>query len=82
MFEGRAFRELKQWAESDPKTVKKIFRLIDEISRDPFHGLGFPEPLKHELAGFWSRQINQMDRLVYEVRSDIIRIASCKTHYE
>jgi Txe/YoeB family toxin of toxin-antitoxin system len=52
VFEGRAFRELRQWAETDPKTVKKIFRLIDDIDRDPFHGLGFPEPLKHELAGF------------------------------
>ena len=82
IFERRAFHELKQWAETDPKTVKKIFRLIDDIDSDPFHGLGSPEPLKHELAGFWSRQINEKDRLVYEVHSGIIRVASCKTHYD
>ncbi|HET6402463.1 MAG TPA: Txe/YoeB family addiction module toxin [Candidatus Kapabacteria bacterium] len=81
IFEGRAFRELREWAETDPKTVKKIFRLIDDIDRDPFHGLGFPEPLKHELAGFWSRQINEKDRLVYGVHSGVIQVASCKTHY-
>ncbi|MFI5201215.1 MAG: Txe/YoeB family addiction module toxin [Candidatus Kapaibacterium sp.] len=82
LFEGRAFRELRQWAETDPKTIKKIFRLIDDIDRDPFHGLGWPEPLKHELGGFWSRQINEKDRLVYEVRDNVIRVASCKTHYD
>ena len=81
LFEVRAFHELRQWAETDPKTVKKIFRLIDDIDRDPFHGLGWPEPLKYELSGFWSRQINAKDRLVYEVRDDVIRIGSCKTHY-
>jgi toxin YoeB len=82
LFEARAFRELRDWAETDPKTVKKIFRLIDDIDRDPFHGLGWPEPLKYELSGFWSRQINMKDRLVYEVRDNVTRIASCKTHYD
>ena len=73
LFEDRAFHELRQWAETDSKTVKKIFRLIDDIDRDPYNGLGKPEPLKYELSGFWSRQINE---------ENIIRIASCKTHYK
>ena len=56
-------------------------RLIRETLRNPFTGLGKPEPLKHELAGCWSRRIDQEHRLVYQVRPDKIRILACRYHY-
>jgi len=56
-------------------------RLVREIQRDPYSGLGKPEPLKHELSGCWSRHINQEHRLVYQVHEDKIRILACRFHY-
>ncbi|MBI4904620.1 MAG: Txe/YoeB family addiction module toxin [Acidobacteria bacterium] len=56
-------------------------RIIREIQRDPFQGIGKPEPLKHELTGCWSRRLNQEHRIVYEVMPDRIRIVSCRFHY-
>jgi toxin YoeB len=67
----------------DPKTFRKITQLIQDIDRSPFGGIGKPEPLKHELAGFWSRRINSRDRLIYQisVQNEIV-IAACKGHYD
>jgi toxin YoeB len=56
-------------------------KLVREIQRDPFSGLGKPEALKHELSGCWSRRINQEHRLVYQVQEDKIRILACRFHY-
>ncbi|MGE3799773.1 MAG: Txe/YoeB family addiction module toxin [Candidatus Kapaibacterium sp.] len=67
--------------EHDRKTAKRIVQLIRDIQRDPFHGLGKPEPLKHELQGCWSRRITETHRLVYEVRENNIRILACRYHY-
>ncbi|WP_093319693.1 Txe/YoeB family addiction module toxin [Thorsellia anophelis] len=64
------------------KTNKKINDLIKEISRTPFEGTGKPEPLKHNLAGFWSRKINEEHRIIYEISDTAILIASCRYHYE
>jgi len=69
------------WQRLDKKILKKINALIKEIKRDPFEGIGKPEPLKHELSGCWSRRISDEHRLVYEVVDESIFIISCKYHY-
>jgi len=69
------------WQKVDKKTVQKINELIKDIKRNQFDGIGKPEPLKHELAGFWSRRINDEHRLVYRVEDTMIQIASCRYHY-
>jgi toxin YoeB len=60
--------------------AQRVVRLIQAVPRDPFTGIGKPEPLKHELAGCWSRRINDEHRLVYQVLEDKIRILACRYH--
>ena len=81
-FEPEAFEQLGQWATEDKKIFKKILELIRDIQRDPFAGLGKPEPLKYELQGYWSRRITDEHRLVYKVQEDLLIILTCKYHYE
>ncbi|MBP5465155.1 MAG: Txe/YoeB family addiction module toxin [Treponema sp.] len=81
-FTQPAFEDYQNWARSDKTVFKKINSLIKEILRTPFIGTGKPEPLKHELSGFWSRRITEEHRLVYKVEKDELLIASCKYHYE
>ena len=80
-FEEKAFEDFTNWATQDKKLYTKIITLIKDIKRSPFLGLGKPEPLKHELSGYWSRRINDEHRLVYKVTDTMIIIASCKYHY-
>jgi toxin YoeB len=80
-FDPSAFDDLAWWVQHDRKQALKIIKLIQEVQRDPFTGIGKPEPLKHDLSGCWSRRINQEHRLVYEVLADKIRILACKYHY-
>jgi toxin YoeB len=80
-FDPAAFEDLAWWIEQDRAQAIKIIRLVREIQREPFLGLGKPEPLKHELSGCWSRRINQEHRLVYQVLTDEIRILACRFHY-
>lgn len=80
-FDPLAFEDLGWWVQQDRKTALRIIKLIKEAQRNPFHGTGQPEPLRHELSGSWSRRINKVDRLVYEVQDDKIRILSCRYHY-
>ena len=80
-FEEKAFEDFTNWATQDKKLYTKIIALIKDIKRSPFLGLGKPEPLKHELSGYWSRRINDEHRLVYKVTDTMIIIASCKYHY-
>jgi len=75
------FEDYNEWTINDKKTAKKIMSLIKDISRDPYDGLGKPEPLKYELSGYWSREITREHRLVYKVTDDVIEILSCKFHY-
>ena len=63
------------------KTLRRINQLIRDAERDPFRGLGKPEPLKENLQGWWSRRINETDRLVYRVRDGALEIIQCRTHY-
>ena len=80
-FKEKAFEDFTNWATQDKKLYTKIIALIKDIKRSPFLGLGKPEPLKHELSGYWSRRINDEHRLVYKVTDTMIIIASCKYHY-
>ncbi|HEY9647772.1 MAG TPA: Txe/YoeB family addiction module toxin [Chroococcidiopsis sp.] len=81
-FEREAFEQFNAWATEDKKIYDKIVKLIDDILRNPFKGLGKPEPLKYELKGCWSRRITDEHRLVYQVTETSIIILSCKFHYD
>jgi len=76
-----SWEEYIAWQSQDKKVVKKINSLIKDIKRDPFDGIGKPEPLKYELSGCWSRRISDEHRLVYEVTEYSIVVISCKYHY-
>ncbi|HBL25837.1 MAG TPA: Txe/YoeB family addiction module toxin [Acidobacteria bacterium] len=80
-FERRAFEDFTDWATTDRQTHKRIVALIADILREPFSGLGKPEPLRHEMQGYWSRRIDQEHRLVYRVDPDAVTIIACKYHY-
>jgi toxin YoeB len=69
------------WQQQDKKFLKKLNALIEEVTRTPFEGTGKPEPLKHELAGWWSRRITDEHRLVYRVKDGGLEIAQCRFHY-
>ena len=81
-FEQSAFQELAEWADSNTKIHQRIVDMIKDMLRTPFSGLGKPEPLKHELKGYWSRRITKEHRLVYKVTDTAVIIISCKYHYE
>ncbi|MGB5633389.1 MAG: Txe/YoeB family addiction module toxin [Waterburya sp.] len=68
--------------QNDKKLLKKINTLIKDIQRNPFDGIGKPEPLKANLSGYWSRRINSEHRLVYQVMKDNIVIVACRFHYQ
>ena len=76
-----AWDDYEYWQKTSKEKVKQISKLIKAIKRDPFEGIGKPEPLKHDLAGYWSRRIDQEHRLVYEVQDDAIVIVQCRYHY-
>ena len=81
-FTANAWEEYVSWQAEDKKTLKKINKLIDAILRDPFEGIGKPEPLKLQLTGVWSRRIGDTNRLVYVVMTDKIQIIQAKYHYK
>ncbi len=81
IFAEEAWADYLYWQESDKKTLKRINELIKAISREPFEGIGDPEPLKFNWSGFWSRRINREHRIVYAVENDSILIAQCRYHY-
>jgi toxin YoeB len=74
IFKGDSFEDFTKWANKDKKTFKKIAELIDEVRRTPFIGKGKPEPLKYSLKGYWSRRTDDANRLVYEVKRDLVKI--------
>ncbi len=81
-FLSDAFEDYNLWLRENKKIQSRIAELIKEIGRNPFTGIGKPEPLKHELKGLWSRRISEEPRLVYKVSEDEITIYSCKLHYK
>ena len=80
-FDPAAFEDLAWWVQNDRRTALRVIRLVQEIQRTPFTGIGKPEPLKHELTGCWSRRIDQEHRLVYQVTQSKIRVLACRYHY-
>ena len=76
-----AWQDYVYWQTQDKKTLKRSNMLIKDIGRNPFDGIGKPEPLKGELSGFWSRRIDDEHRLVYVAEEDAILIIACKGHY-
>jgi toxin YoeB len=85
VFSAHAWEDYQHWCETDRKTLLRLNKLIEECRRHPFTGSGKPEPLRGELAGLWSRRINQRDRLVYRVvgkdGAQQLEIAQCREHY-
>ena len=77
-----AWEEYLAWQMQDKKTLKRINLLLKDVERHPFEGIGKPEPLRGELSGFWSRRIDEKNRLLYRVSRDSLEILSCKGHYD
>jgi len=82
IFVDESWEDYLYWQKIDKKMLKRINLLIKDISRQPYKGIGKPEPLKHNYRGFWSRRINGEHRLIYQVREDEIRIIKCRFHYD
>lgn len=82
LFRPLAWEHFQFWQENDRFTLKKINGLIKECLRHPYEGTGKPEPLKGDLAGYWSRRIDREHRLVYRVVGETIEILSCRYHYQ
>ena len=80
-FDVVAFEDLAWWIQQDRNKALRIVNLIKDVHRDPFKGIGKPEPLRHELKGCWSRRIDQEHRLIYQVTEGKIRILACRYHY-
>ena len=81
-FESGAFDEFATWAVEDKKVYAKLVRLIKDVDRSPFTGLGKPEPLRYEMQGYGSRRITDEHRSVYRVTDEDIFIVACKFHYD
>jgi toxin YoeB len=81
IFSEAAWEDYLYWQQTDKKLLKRTNELIQAIGRDPFSGIGKPEPLKHGLSGYWSRRINDEHRLVYRIQDDALLIAQCRGHY-
>lgn len=82
LWEDRAWEDYLYWQSQDRKTLKRINTLIAEMKRHPFEGIGKPEPLKGNLSGYWSRRIDQTNRMVYFEENGILYVISCRGHYE
>jgi toxin YoeB len=81
-FSSRGFEDYVYWQNFDKRILKKVTDLLRDISRNPYEGIGKPEPLKHVLSGFWSRRITDEHRLVYRVEGNVIKVAQVRYHYE
>ena len=82
LWEDRAWNDYIYWQGQDKKTLKRVNKLLMDISRNPFDGIGKPEPLKGNLSGLWSRRIDDNgNRIVYYISNDIVHIIACKGHY-
>jgi toxin YoeB len=82
VFDRNAMEDLRFWVDTDHKKALKIIDLIEISLKTPFEGIGKPEPLRHQLAGCWSRRIDQEHRLVYRVEKDVLTVLACRYHYK
>ena len=76
-----AWNDYIYWQKQDKKTLKRINSLIEDIKRNGYKGIGSPEPLKHDLNGYWSRKIDEKNRIVYTIENDLIFITQRSSHY-
>lgn len=81
LFAEEAWEDYLYWQASDPRLLERINKLIRDIQRDPYRGIGKPEPLKHALAGFRSRRITDEHRIVYRMEGQVLQIAQLRYHY-
>ena len=82
IFSEKAWEDYLYWQSQDKKTLKRINQLLRDISRNSFDGIGKPEPLKGNFSGFWSRRIDDTNRIVYRISNENIEIIQCKGHYK
>ena len=82
IWRDKAWEHYLYWQQTDKKILKKINELIKEIKRNPFEGIGKPEPLKNELSGCWSRRIDKEHRIVYKIDAESIFVMQCRFHYD
>jgi len=82
LWDERAWNEYLDWQNEDKKTLRKINALIKDIQRNPYSGLGKPEPLIGNLSGWWSRRIDDANRIIYKEQNGVVTLASCKGHYD
>jgi toxin YoeB len=80
-FSDQGWQDYLYWQDTDRRMLRRVNELIKDIKRSPFQGIGKPEPLRHQLAGFWSRRIDEEHRLVYWVTESSVEIAGCRYHY-
>ncbi len=82
VFVDESWEDYLYWQKTDMQSLKRINELIKDIARNPFSGIGKPEPLKFKYAGFWSRRIDEEHRIIYRVVDDEIQIVKCRFHYD
>lgn len=82
LWEERAWEDYLYWQTQDKKALKRINALIKDILRHPFEGIGKPEPLKGDFSGYWSRRIDDKNRIVYYAAADTVYLVLCKAHYD
>ena len=82
IFVDESWADYLYWQKTNKKNLKRINELIKDISRNPFSGIGKPEPLKHKYKGYWYRRIDGEHRLIYQVKDEEIRIVKCRFHYD
>lgn len=82
IFVEESWEDYVYWQKTDKKILNRINQLLKDISRNPFSGIGKPEPLKYKYQGFWSRRIDAEHRLIYKIYEDEILIAKCRYHYD
>ena len=81
LWTDRAWEDYLYWQSQDKKTLKRLNELIKDIERNGYTGIGKPEPLKGNLSGWWSRLIDDSNRIVYRIRNDMLEITLCRGHY-
>lgn len=81
LWEDRAWDDYLYWQTQDKKTLKRINALLKDIQRSPYDGIGKPEPLQYDMSGWWSRRIDECNRIVYYVEDGVIHLMACRGHY-
>ena len=81
VFAEQAWEDYLYWQRQDKRIVKRVNELVEATTREPYAGIGKPEPLKHALAGYWSRRITDEHRMVYRIEKDVLLIAQLRYHY-